>query len=324
MNTTVIICTANRPVILHETVLGLSRQTVQPNSIILSLCDESSVLAETRSLPLVRCVFGPQGLSIQRNTAIPLARTAYTLFLDDDVELGGDYIEEMERVFAEDPSIAAASGRIVADGAKGGKGIEREAAIEAVLENSGNRGCSAIKIKEFYGCNMFVRTDILRTEKFDERLPLYGWLEDRDFLWRCAKHGKMVRNQGALIAHLATRSGRTSGVRYGYLKIANPWHLWRKSVISSLPELVAMYWMKTTFANLIRAIMPKQPQSVDYKKRLKGNLMAYRDLLLFRIDPRNILNIADSTEMSEEEERDETWRSAPSRSTSLNGYSGKS
>ena len=285
MNSTVIICTVNRPAILHATVLGLLRQTVQPDSIILSLCDESSVLAKTRFLPLVHCVLGPRGSSVQRNTAIPLAHTRYTLFLDDDVELADNYIEEMERVFAEDPSIAAASGKIVANGAKDGKGIERETAVEAVLESRGSRGCSAIKIKEFYGCNMFVRTDILRTEKFDERLPLYGWLEDRDFLWRCAKYGKMVRNQGALLAHLATRSGRTSEVRYGYLKIANPWYLWRKSVISSLPDLIAMYWMKTTFANVIRAIMLKQPQAADYKKRLKGNLMAYRDLFLFRIRP---------------------------------------
>jgi len=323
MNTTVIICTVNRPTILHETVLGLLKQTVQPGSIILSLCDEDSALSETRALPLVRCILGPQGSSVQRNTAIPLVRTPYALFLDDDVELAHDYIEQMERIFAADPSIAAASGRIVADGAKDGKGIQRDAAVKAVLEYSGSRACAAIKIKEFYGCNMFLRSDILRTERFDERLPLYGWLEDRDFLWRCAKHGKMVRNQGAVIAHLATRSGRTSDVRYGYLKIANPYYLWKKSVISTLPELIARYWIKTTFANMIRAVYPRQPQTADYRKRLKGNFMAYRDLFRFRLDPQNILSIPDSTGTPKQEPRAEAWRSAPSRSTSLDGYSEK-
>ena len=196
-----------------------------------------------------------------------------------------------------------------------GKGIEREAAIKAVREYRGSRECAVIKIKDFYGCNMFVRTDVLRTERFDERLPLYGWLEDRDFLWRCAKHGKMLRNQGALIAHLATRSGRTSDVRYGYSKIANPWYLWRKSVISSLPELMVRYWMKTTFANILRAVMPKQPQSADYKKRLKGNFMAYRDLFLFRIDPQNILNIPDSSGTPGQSHPGGAWQSEPTRST---------
>jgi hypothetical protein len=162
---------------------------------------------------------------------------------------------------------------------------------------------------------MFVRTDVLQTERFDERLPLYGWLEDRDFLHRCAKHGKIVRNQGALVAHLATRSGRTSDVRLGYSKIANPWYLWKKSVITSLPELMVRYLMKTTFANIIRAIMPKQSQTADYRKRLKGNFMAYRDLILFRIDPQNILKIPDSAGTPGQAHRREAWQSEPTRST---------
>lgn len=315
MNTTVIICSVNRPSILHETVLGLMKQTVKPDSIILSLSDDSSALSETRVLPGVRCVFGPQGSSIQRNTAIPLARTPYVLFLDDDVELASDYTEQMERIFAADSTIAAALGNVVEDGAKGGRGINRAVALKAIREYRCNPACAIIHINDFYGCNMFVRSEVLRREKFDERLPLYGWLEDRDFLWRCAKHGKVVRNQGALVAHLGTRSGRTSDVRYGYTKIANPWYLWRKSVIGSLPEVIVRYWMKTTLANMIRAIFPKQPRTTDYKQRLVGNLMAYRDLLLFRIDPQNILKIPDSRDSSGKTQRGEAWRSVPTRTT---------
>ena len=228
MNTTVIICSANRPTILHETVLGLLNQTVHPESIILSLCDEGCALTETKALPGVRCILGPQGSSVQRNTAIPLAQTPYTLFLDDDVELAHDYIEEMEHIFAEDPSIVAASGGVAADGARDGKGIEREAAIKAILNHSGSRAYVVVNFLDPFGFNMFVRSDVLRTERFDERLKLYGWLEDRDFAWGCEKHGKIVRNQAAVVAHLGTPSGRTSDVRVGYSKIANPWYLWRK------------------------------------------------------------------------------------------------
>jgi glycosyltransferase involved in cell wall biosynthesis len=300
--------------ILHTTVEGLLKQTILPDSIVLSLCDEGSVLRETEALPGVHCVFGPPGSSIQRNTAIPLARTPYVLFLDDDVELAPDYIEQMERIFGEDKSIAASGGGVIADGARNGNEIEREAAIREILEYRGSRACVGVAFADLCGFNMFVRNNVLRTERFDERLPLYGWLEDRDFLHRCAKHGKIVRHQGAWIVHLATRSGRTSDVRLGYTKIANPWYMWRKSVITSLPELIVRYWMKTTLANIIRAIMPKQPQSPDYKKRLKGNLLAYRDLVLFRIDPQNILNIPDSTGMPGQAQRSEgALRSAPTR-----------
>jgi cellulose synthase/poly-beta-1,6-N-acetylglucosamine synthase-like glycosyltransferase len=145
MNTTVIICSVHRPTILHETVLGLLKQTVQADAIILSLCDEASALRETKVLPGVTCVVGPQGSSAQRNTAIPLAPTPYVLFLDDDVELASDFIGQMERIFAADAAIAAAPGKVVADGAKGGKGIEREAALKAVHEYRGSRECAVIK-----------------------------------------------------------------------------------------------------------------------------------------------------------------------------------
>jgi GT2 family glycosyltransferase len=221
-------------------------------------------------------------------------RTRYTLFIDDDVELAPDYIEQMERLFGAEPAIVAASGGIAADGAPAGTEIERRAALKAIREYRGCRDC--VPFKDVYGCNMFVRSDVLQVEKFDERLPLYAWLEDLDFSLRCKKHGKIVRNRAALMAHLATRSGRASDLRYGYTKIANPWYLWRKSVLNSLPEVIVRYWATTTLANLLRAFFTNGARGIDYRKRLIGNFMAYRDLILSRIDPLNILDIDDPME----------------------------
>jgi hypothetical protein len=86
-------------------------------------------------------------------------------------------------------------------------------------------------------------------------------------------------------------------------------------VIESLPELIVRYWMKTTFANIVRAILPRQSPRADYKRRLIGNLMAYRDLIFFRIDPRNILNISDSTGPPGRVQAGGAWRSEATRST---------
>jgi GT2 family glycosyltransferase len=315
MKTTVIICTFNRSAILHDTIFSLMKQTVLPASIIVSLCDENSTLAETRALPLVRCVYGPRGSSAQRNTAIPYATTPFVLFLDDDVELAPDYIEQMESAFTYDPAVVAASGKIVADGAHSGKGIDRDEALAALCRDRGSRACTGIKLLEFYGCNMFVRGAIVQKEKFDERLPLYGWLEDRDFLWRVSKHGKLIRNHAARIAHLATRTGRTSDLRYGYTKIANPYYMWQKSVIAHFPDLFVNYWMKTTLANAARALGPRRANDPDYRERLRGNFLAYRDLLLSRLDPRNILNLPDSSSANNGSRPRNAWQSEASRST---------
>ena len=96
--------------------VGASETTLQPASIILSLCEESSALPQTEELPRVHRILGPQGLPTQRNTAIPFVLTRYALFLDDDVELAHDYIEQMERFFAADPAIVSA---FLSNGARG-------------------------------------------------------------------------------------------------------------------------------------------------------------------------------------------------------------
>ena len=38
-----------------------------------------------------------------------------------------------------------------------------------------------------YGCNMVVRYSTARKVRFDETLPLYAWLEDRDYSHRVTK-----------------------------------------------------------------------------------------------------------------------------------------
>src|SRR5580698_338619 len=83
LNTTVVICSANRPRVLAETVDSLlHRQRVPPREIIISVFDEAHVLAETRANRAVRVVLSPKpGTCIQRNVAAKVVRSAYTVFL---------------------------------------------------------------------------------------------------------------------------------------------------------------------------------------------------------------------------------------------------
>jgi len=70
MRTVIVICSADRPQTLHETVAALVRQTIAPAAILLSLCDQQSLLDETARLPLVRVIYGLRGLTKQRNTSL--------------------------------------------------------------------------------------------------------------------------------------------------------------------------------------------------------------------------------------------------------------
>ena len=64
--------------------------------------------------------------------------------------------------------------------------------------------------------------------RFDENLPLYGWLEDIDFARSIAPYGRVVKSMLLRGVHLGVKRGRTSGVKLGYSQIANPLYMLEK------------------------------------------------------------------------------------------------
>ena len=118
--------------------------------------------------------------------------------------------------------------------------------------------------------------------RFDERLPLYGWQEDVDFSRRLAAHGTVVRLDAATGVHLGTKSGRTAGIRLGYSQVANPIYLTRKRCgypVKRALEHIA----KNMASNVVRSPWPEP--FVDRVGRLRGNLLALRDLATGRARP---------------------------------------
>ena len=80
-----------------------------------------------------------------------------------------------------------------------------------------------------YGCNMIARFSAMPDIRFDENLPLYGWLEDLDFSARLRTKGRVVEASRCVGVHLGVKNGRSPGRQIGYSHIANPLcHLARK------------------------------------------------------------------------------------------------
>jgi len=289
LNTTVVICSANRPHILAETVQSLiSRQSRQPREIVISVYDEEHVAEETKIIPSVRIVLNSRkGLTVQRNAALSSVQTPYTLFLDDDVEIASNYIESMESLLDSSRDVVAATGFIVADGAQGDTGLDREFAKGLTVSyRPSSENCDH---QETYGCNIFARASVFSSIRFDENLPLYGWLEDYDFATNCLKHGKIILNAGTCVAHLATPTGRTSGLKFGYSQIINPLYLWRKNDRPTLLRVIFHHWVLSTTRNLRRTLFSIPSDRDDRTGRFRGNVLAFGDLLKGRIDPTRIL-----------------------------------
>ena len=123
--------------------------------------------------------------------------------------------------------------------------------------------------------------------RFDVNLPLYGWLEDIDFSRRMAAHGRIVNCSSLRGVHLAIKHGRTSGLRVGYSQVANPLYLLRKGSLSATYSL--RHVSRNVAKNLLRVAHPEP--WVDRRGRLRGNLIAFGDLLRGRLDPRRIQHL---------------------------------
>jgi GT2 family glycosyltransferase len=290
LKTTVVICSANRPDVLAETVDSvLCGQSVLPLEIIVSVFNQTHVTEETRARPGVRVVLsGIQGTCAQRNAAAKVVRTPYTLFLDDDVELAANFIESMERLLDHDTDAVAATGFLVIDGARGDSGLDRLVARSYAM----NYVRAHANYDHGEGQNIFVRSEVFEKVLFDENLPLYGWLEDLDFATNILRYGRIIMNTETCWAHIGTPGGRTTGLRFGYSQVVNPFYLWRKNGKPGLTRVIFGHWLRYLAYNYRREMIKHPSDRSDRTGRFTGNMIALRHVLAGKVDPSYILHVS--------------------------------
>jgi hypothetical protein len=112
--------------------------------------------------------------------------------------------------------------------------------------------------------------------RFDEKLVLYGWLEDRDFGARLMQRGfSAVRTSEALGVHLGVKLGRTTGVRLGYSQVVNPIYLYSKGTMSL--GLAIRHVLSNIAANTVMSFKPEQ--YIDRRGRFRGNFLGIIDFI---------------------------------------------
>lgn len=109
LTTSVVIATGDRPEPLRETLLTLAAQTVPPGEIIVidGSHDDATrtMLEEIKEALPIDCLYrraGQRGAAVQRNEGAALAGGDIVFFLDDDVALEPNYLEEILHVFRND------------------------------------------------------------------------------------------------------------------------------------------------------------------------------------------------------------------------------
>jgi GT2 family glycosyltransferase len=272
-------------------VTGLLRQSTPATEILLCIASPADCLPETASLPSVRVITGPRGSTLQRNCILDALRNDCDIvaFLDDDLELDPHYLENAIQFMSNHPDVVAFSGEAVADGAETGE-IHRDIAITLIAENP---PAPEIKVQErngLWGCS-FVRANVARTVRFDQRMSLYALFEDLDFGERCKQHGRVVSVSCCRLVHLAVTSGRVSARRMGYAQITNPLYLLHKRSVPGkcLFRLLA----NVILANLAGLVIHHKGKGRRQRLgQLGGNIIAVLDYLRYGAQPERVARIS--------------------------------
>lgn len=272
----VVVATLGRPEIVARLVDALAAQTRPADRVYVVGASEADIAAIAPAPALVPMV-GRRGSCAQRNDALDAgaAQADVIVFLDDDFAPSRFWFERVEALFARRPDIAGVSGVVLHDGARtAGIAPDDAWAVVAARDAVGGDDERVDTGAEPYGCNMAVRGAAARAIRFDERLPAYGWLEDRDYAARVCRGAKFGYAHALWGVHMGSKSGRTSGVRLGYSQIANSAYLVEKGTATR--DFALNLATRNILANLAKSIKPEP--WIDRRGRLRGNLIALADL----------------------------------------------
>jgi hypothetical protein len=280
LRTAVAIATKGRPQEVEKLLNALERQSLLPDLIVISGSDHADIPLKVDER--VQVILGPPGLPIQRNKALAAVegKAELVIFFDDDFVPSKFWIERAGKFLLSHPDVVCMSGRVDLDGITTGsiawlegRSVVDHADLLATPFSLGN--CTIRENETPYGCNMALRADKLVGMTFDENLVLNGWLEDRDFGIRAAAAGRIVWTDAVWGVHLGSRSGRSSGLRFGYSQMVNPWYLMNKGVLT--PRQAWQNIIKGLLSNTVGDIFLKS--AVDRQGRLKGNLIGIKDIV---------------------------------------------
>jgi Glycosyl transferase family 2 len=285
------VATTGRREQMSRTLLQLANLSTLPDRVIVCpACSEDIDVESWHALPFkVDVVLGGRGSTIQRNAILDACRDEEIIFfMDDDYYPAEDYLDQINSVFCQFPDVVVVTNQPLADGASG-PGISHEEAVNILRASTKLEKTTVVATYGGYGCNMSMRLSVVMSNqiRFDEQLPLYGWLEDIEISRRMAKFGRIVNFSGLRGVHMGEKKGRTSGIRFGYSQVVNPYYMIRKGSLSF--GYGVKHLVKNFLANLIYSIKPEP--WVDRQGRLKGNLIGFKDIICCSAHPKNVMKL---------------------------------
>jgi len=271
LTVSVIIPTKDRAGDLVAAVRSLFLQTVTPNQLIIldqSASDESerqisALLAEASAKVRDRLKLNHvrdttvTGLASARNRSLEMAHADVCLFLDDDVVLEPNFLEELLTVYSNHPEAAGVSG-IVTNYPLPDRFTRWWSAVfvrgvlhddrQPVYWSAGRlRDQSPIQVSRLGGGLMSFRTEAIRGVRFDEALEGVSDGEDVDFCARLGPKAVLLISPRARLVHNQSPSGRERNYwvrRHGRAL----YYLYRKNWKHGVVNRLSFVWLNVGYA----------------------------------------------------------------------------
>ena len=255
LSNAVILCTRNRLPDIVRALQSLAVQTLVPEELIIIDSSDTplskqqeftryfSVDCFPHSLLLYKHT--APGLPFQRNRGIACATADIVHFIDDDVVLEHDYLEQMHAAFSMRPTYLGGMGTVTNIGMPCFDYIyclrtffllQRDYSSGFFTASGMPQHCYGTKdfkdVEVLGGCCMSYRSSVFKKHLFDEKLGRYAFMEDCDFSKRVSKDGALFFNPCARLAHFNSPLNRDSIVDARALFIKNYSYLFFKNFFS--------------------------------------------------------------------------------------------
>jgi glycosyltransferase involved in cell wall biosynthesis len=259
----VVICTKDRPQELATCLGSIATQRLAPMEVVIvdsSATAPEAVVAEFRrrvGYP-VELIRAEPGLPHQRNVGIDAAKGDVVVFLDDDVVLEDEYLEEIARVYEADASraIGGVGGAQVPDptprespamrafrrffllSCHGRGRVKLSGRAEYLLSPT-----QPVDVEFLSGCNMSYRREVFGAGlRFDERLRGYALGEDLQFSYRVSRRWRLRLTPAARVDHRHTGGGRPESAKFREMAVFNVFLFFRDDVVTHPLQWLAYFW----------------------------------------------------------------------------------
>jgi len=291
-----IVPTRNRPELLIKLLNTIKLQQVKPDQVII--VDGSDSLIKPHIEPyffegVMYVHVSPPSLTTQRNQGIMYLHPDITLagYLDDDIELKPDAIEEMLEFWENSPAdIAGAAFNIVNNPPRNPltKAITRFFMITGKVPGKVLRSgfCTVevpltkdIESEWLCGGATIWRRNILDNYKYDEWYKGWAYHEDVEFSYRVSKNYRMIVLYKAKVDHNPPPYNKSKNKIFGKMAVINRYYFVKKNPELSIPFF---YWatLGELLLNSLSSVKERNTRGFD---RALGNIGGLIDILLGKV-----------------------------------------